>query len=79
MGAIILATPELEPPSASSSDDSTPCAWLPEKSDLERYEILQKMRATELKWANRCLLALFVLTLVGMTIGLSAWAILRQT
>jgi len=80
MGAIILLTP-LEPPASSTHDDNDdlPAAWLPEKTNAERQEIVQRMRETEMKWANRCLVALFVLTLVGLTVGLTTWAVLRRT
>jgi hypothetical protein len=53
--------------------ESTFTPWLPEKTEAEKKEILQKMRAAEVKWAKRCLAALVVLLGVGATSGLLVW------
>ncbi|KAK1227681.1 hypothetical protein PQX77_009306 [Marasmius sp. AFHP31] len=64
LGASILLSP-LHTPEPSGPGVS---AWLPEKSDSERQEIIRKIRATELKWARRCCLALIVSSGLCMTI-----------
>jgi hypothetical protein len=85
MGAFIALSPLRAPPSPSSSqftsdseDSDLPCAWLPEKTDAERQEIIQRMRKTELKWSRRCLAALLITTLIAVAIGLAVWAVKRN-
>ena len=83
LGALIALSPLKAPtssplsPSYDADSDELPCAWLPEKTEAERMEILQRMRKAELKWAKRCLAALVLLTLAGLAIGLSVWAVQR--
>ncbi|KDR72976.1 hypothetical protein GALMADRAFT_26921, partial [Galerina marginata CBS 339.88] len=72
-GAFILFSPLREPPSTS---DDTP-AWMPEKTEAERQQIIATMREVELKWAKRCLWAFVILTLLAVGGGLAAWGILR--
>ncbi|KAJ8072207.1 hypothetical protein PM082_015765 [Marasmius tenuissimus] len=64
LGASILLSPLHVPEPAGPGVR----AWLPEKSDSERQEIIRKIRATELKWARRCCLALIVSSGLCMTI-----------
>ncbi|EGO03343.1 hypothetical protein SERLA73DRAFT_165070 [Serpula lacrymans var. lacrymans S7.3] len=63
LGAIILVSPL-----------SAPADFEPSKTEGERQELVQKMRATELKWAKRCAWALVILLLavaviVGIAVG----------
>ncbi|KAK7461976.1 hypothetical protein VKT23_008408 [Stygiomarasmius scandens] len=60
LGALILSSP-LRMPDTSTSSDPSSSSWLPDKSEDEKKEILGKMRATEVKWAKRCFVALIVL------------------
>ncbi|TFK75117.1 hypothetical protein BDN72DRAFT_811302 [Pluteus cervinus] len=72
LGALILASPLREPaPTASGS-------WLPEKTEEERQQIILQMREVEVKWALRCLFALFILIAVGVAFGLAAWFYLKN-
>ena len=73
LGAIFLISPLRPPP----SDEAGFPAWLPEKTTAERQKIIESLRKVELKWARRCLIALIGLLLVGVTIGMVAWGILR--
>jgi len=73
LGAIFLISPLRPPP----SDQAGFPAWLPEKTTAERQKIIESLRKVELKWARRCLIALIGLLLVGVTIGLVAWGVLR--
>jgi len=74
MGALILLSP-LRPPSAATDAEA---AWLPEKTEAEREQIIAQMRRVEVKWAMRCLLALIVFILLGAVAGVAAWATLRS-
>ncbi|KAF9555923.1 hypothetical protein CPC08DRAFT_711594 [Agrocybe pediades] len=79
-GAFILLSPLNEPP-ASSTDAESPIstpAWMPEKTEEERREMMAALRAVELKWARRCLCALLVLVVLAVTAGVVAWAVLRH-
>jgi len=71
MGAIILLSPLRAPEPSSSS------AWLPDKSESERQEIIAEMRRVEVKWAWRCLWALVVLIFIAVAAGITAWAVSR--
>lgn len=75
MGALILLSP-LRAPSAPADAD-TEAAWMPDKTEVEREQIIARMRKVEVKWAMRCLWALVALTLVGIVTGLAVWALLR--
>ncbi|KAE9401536.1 hypothetical protein BT96DRAFT_754906, partial [Gymnopus androsaceus JB14] len=57
-GSLILLSPLRQPESTPSS------VWLPEKTESERQEIIEKMRKAEVKWAKRCLIALCILLLL---------------
>jgi hypothetical protein len=74
-GAFILVSPLREPP--TSTTDSVP-AWMPEKTEDERKEIIAALREVELKWAKRCLWAILILTILAVSGGLAAWAVLRH-
>ncbi|KAF8912153.1 hypothetical protein CPB84DRAFT_1812276 [Gymnopilus junonius] len=74
-GAFILFSPLREPP--STTEDNTP-AWMPEKTEEERKQIIATLRAVELKWAKRCLCALAVLTMLAVSAGLMAWRFLSH-
>ncbi|KAJ3995849.1 hypothetical protein F5050DRAFT_1572731 [Lentinula boryana] len=71
IGALILLSPLRQPESTPSS------VWLPEKTDSEREEIIQKMRQAEVRWAKRCLVALCILVAFVIVGALAAWAVLR--
>ncbi|EEB96428.1 hypothetical protein MPER_04442 [Moniliophthora perniciosa FA553] len=73
LGACILFTP-LHAPDA---DQSTPTAWLPEKTEAERTAIISTLRKAELKWAWRCLFALATVSVFGIAAGITVWAVLR--
>ena len=81
-GAFILLSPLNEPTTAPSSDSSespvTTPSWMPEKKEEERREMIATLRAVELKWARRCLCALCVLVVLGVTGGVATWAVLRK-
>ena len=74
-GAFILMSPLREPP--TNTNDSVP-AWMPEKTEDERKEIIATLRQVELKWAKRCLCAILILTVLAVSGGLAAWAVLRR-
>jgi hypothetical protein len=74
-GAFILMSPLREPP--TNTTDSVP-AWMPEKTEDERKEIIATLREVELKWAKRCLCAILILTVLAVSGGLAAWAVLRR-
>jgi hypothetical protein len=76
MGALILLSP-LRAPSAPTDAD-TEAAWLPEKTEAEREQIIAQMRKVEVKWAIRCLWALAVLVVLGIVAGIGAWAAMRS-
>jgi hypothetical protein len=78
LGALILLSPLRTPDELSPSDSSAPASWLPEKTEAERLEIVQKIRKAEMKWARRCLAALLFIVLVGLAAGLTTWAVLRS-
>jgi hypothetical protein len=77
LGAFILVLPLRAPP-ARAEEYGTPGAWLPEKTEAERQAIIDRMRSVELKWAKRCLYALFTLLVVLFIVGLAAWMVLRS-
>ena len=68
-------SPLREPP--TNTTDSVP-AWMPEKTEDERKEIIATLREVELKWAKRCLCAILILTALAVSGGLAAWAVLRR-
>lgn len=70
MGVLILISP-LRAPTAADAE----AAWLPEKTEAEREEIIARMRKTEVKWAKRCLWALVTLVVLGAFAGVIAWVI----
>ncbi|PPQ84462.1 hypothetical protein CVT26_007393 [Gymnopilus dilepis] len=74
-GAFILCSPLREPP--TSSEDGTP-AWMPEKTEEERKEMIANLRAVELKWAKRCLYALLAVVMTAVIAGLLAWQLSRH-
>ena len=76
MGALILFSP-LRAPTAPTDAD-TEAAWLPEKTEAEREQIIARMRKVEVKWAIRCLWALVVFVVLGIVAGIAAWAALRS-
>ena len=59
-GALILLSPLSAPPD-----------WELSKSEIEREELIESMRRTEVKWAKRCLLALSVFVVVAVVLVLS--------
>ena len=71
-GAFVLMSPLREPP--TNTTDSVP-AWMPEKTEDERKEISATLREVELKW---CLCAILILTVLAVSSGLAAWAVLRH-
>ncbi|KAJ4480014.1 hypothetical protein J3R30DRAFT_3288342 [Lentinula aciculospora] len=71
IGALILLSPLRQPESTPSS------VWLPEKTESEREEIIQKMRKAEVRWAKRCSIALCILLLLVVVGALAVWAVLR--
>ncbi|KAF8235777.1 hypothetical protein L208DRAFT_1255076 [Tricholoma matsutake] len=76
IGALILLSP-LRAPSAPTDPD-TETAWLPEKTEAEREQIIAQMRKVEIKWAKRCLWATVILVLLGTSAGIAIWAALRS-
>ncbi|KAF9269236.1 hypothetical protein L218DRAFT_851497 [Marasmius fiardii PR-910] len=76
MGALIILTP-LRAPDEDITDPTSPHTWLPEKTESERAIILSHLRKAELKWAWRCLYALFIVTLFAVVAGVAIWAALR--
>jgi hypothetical protein len=73
-GAFILFSPLREPENTS---EGTP-AWMPEKTEDERKEMIATMRMVELKWAKRSICAFIIFTLLAVGGGLAAWGILRH-
>jgi hypothetical protein len=58
---------------------NAPTGWHPEKTDLERQQLLVNIRDAERLWARRCAYALAVLA-VFITIAVAvALAVLRRT
>jgi len=74
-GAFILFSPLREPPATS---DSVP-AWMPEKTEAERQQIIAEMRKVELKWARRSLFALLTTMVLAIVAGIAAWALTRPS
>lgn len=64
-----------EPPATS---DSVP-AWMPEKTEAERQQIIAEMRKVELKWARRSLFALLITMVLAIAAGVVAWVLLRPS
>ncbi len=52
--------------------------WESSKPEVERQEIIESMRRTELKWARRCLVALTIFTLIVAAIVLSVFLVMRS-
>jgi len=73
-GAFILFSPLREPPATS---DSIP-AWMPEKTEAERQQIIAEMRKVELKWARRSLYAFLITIVLAIVAGVTSWALLRS-
>ncbi|KAJ3502733.1 hypothetical protein NLJ89_g8751 [Agrocybe chaxingu] len=73
-GAFILMSPLRAPPSTS---DDTP-AWMPEKTEAERQQIIATIRKVELKWAKRCLYAFLILAVLVTAGCVAAWAVLHH-
>ncbi|TFK38466.1 hypothetical protein BDQ12DRAFT_581082, partial [Crucibulum laeve] len=71
-GAIILLSPLREPPTSSES-----AAWMPEKTEAERQQMIAEIRKVEVKWGRRCLWAILILFTVALAAGLGIWAYLR--
>ncbi|RPD65680.1 hypothetical protein L226DRAFT_501321 [Lentinus tigrinus ALCF2SS1-7] len=65
-GALILLSPLRAP-----SD------WEAAKPDIERAELIESMRRTEVKWARRCLVALVVFALAMAAVALCAILVAR--
>jgi len=74
-GAFILFSPLREPPASS---DSVP-AWMPEKTEAERQQIIAEMRKVELKWARRSLYALLIILVLATVAGVTSWALMRNS
>ena len=74
-GAVVLISPLREPPSNTADSEH---AWMPEKTEDERKEIIATLREVELKWAKRCLCAILILTVLAVSGGLAAWAVLHR-
>ncbi|KAF9003352.1 hypothetical protein BDQ17DRAFT_1326179 [Cyathus striatus] len=68
-GAFILLSPLREPPATTPSS-----AWMPEKTEAEKQEIIANMRKIEVKWAWRCVFALISFILVACGVGIAIWA-----
>ena len=45
--------------------------WESAKPEIERQELIESMRRTEIKWAKRCLYALLVTLLVAAAVVLA--------
>lgn len=71
-GAIILLLPLRAPQSAHAAP------WLPEKTDVERQQIITELRSVEVKWAKRCLYALCALSVTIAVVAITLWAVLRS-
>ena len=67
-GALILLSPLREPPTSSADAP----AWMPEKTEAERQQIIVEIRTVEVKWAKR---AIVVLIIVSAVAAVSAWAV----
>ena len=76
MGSLILLSPLRAP--VAPTDADTEAAWMPEKTEAEREQIITQMRKVEVKWATRCLWALVVLAVLATVSGIAAWAALRS-
>jgi hypothetical protein len=74
-GALILLSPLREPPTSSADAP----AWMPEKTEAERQQIIAEIRTVEVKWAKRCLWAILVLIIVSAIAAVSAWAVMRSS
>ncbi|KIJ94810.1 hypothetical protein K443DRAFT_683492 [Laccaria amethystina LaAM-08-1] len=74
-GALILLSPLREPPTSSADAP----AWMPEKTEAERQQIIAEIRTVEVKWAKRCLWAILVLIIVSAVAAVSAWAVMRSS
>lgn len=74
-GAFILFSPLREPPSTS---DSVP-AWMPEKTEAERQQIIAEMRKVELKWARRSFFALIIILVLAVAGGIAAWGLMQKS
>ena len=74
-GAFILLSPLREPPATS---DEVP-AWMPEKTEAERQQIIAEMRKVELKWARRSLFALLMTITLAISAGVAAWVLMRTS
>lgn len=72
IGAFILLSP-LRPPPQKINEEGLPAIWLPEKTEVERLEILERMRTVEVKWARRCLWALLSLFLAVFIACMAFW------
>lgn len=77
LGACLLLSPLRAPPTRVN-EEGMPAAWLPEKTEAERQDIIDRMRTVEVKWARRCLWALLVLLLVLSIGALACWMLLRR-
>ncbi|KAG6877403.1 hypothetical protein C0993_007740 [Termitomyces sp. T159_Od127] len=51
--------------------------WLADKTESEYQYIIGEMRRAEVRWALRCIWALFILVLLGISSGIATWAILH--
>lgn len=71
MGAIILMSPLRAPESSETA------AWMPEKTESERQQIIAQMRKVEVRWAYRCVWALVILAILATAAGIAAWAVTR--
>ena len=70
-GALILLSPLREPPTSSADAP----AWMPEKAEAERQQIIAEIRTVEVKWAK----AIVVLIIVSAVAAVSAWAVMRSS
>lgn len=78
-GAFILMSPLREPeaPAAAEGEEAVE-VWMPEKTPAERAALIATLRAVEVKWARRCLIAAAVFVLLAAAAGLVAWGVLRH-
>ncbi|KAG6896656.1 hypothetical protein C0992_006855 [Termitomyces sp. T32_za158] len=51
--------------------------WMADKTELELQCIIGEMRRAEVRWALRCIWALVILILLGMSSGIATWAVLH--
>ncbi|KJA18949.1 hypothetical protein HYPSUDRAFT_144360 [Hypholoma sublateritium FD-334 SS-4] len=78
-GAFILMSPLREPASAPAAEGEEAVeVWMPEKTPAERAALIATLRAVEVKWARRCLVAAAVFVLLAAAAGLVAWGVLRH-